>query len=86
MNKITLGAVVAGGSSLDYPTGNWRDQRPLIDQKKCKQCGICQEVCPDDAVRFADETFEIDYNYCKGCGLCAHECVVQAITMVPEEK
>ena len=84
--KLTKGAVVAGGTSLSYKTGNWRDQRPVIDYDRCKVCGICQEVCPDDAVRVEDERYCIDYDYCKGCGICAHECTAEAIEMIPEEK
>ena len=84
--KLTKGAVVTGGTSLNYKTGNWRDQRPVIDYDLCKTCGICQKVCPDDAVRVADERYCIDYDYCKGCGVCAHECTAEAIEMIPEEK
>ena len=84
--KITPGAVVMGGTSLDYKTGNWRDQRPVIDQESCNKCGICRDVCPDDAVKVKDEQYEIDYEYCKGCGICDHECTAGAITMLPEEK
>jgi pyruvate ferredoxin oxidoreductase delta subunit len=84
--KITQGAVVKGGSSLNYKTGSWRDQRPVIDYEICKNCGICREVCPDDAVKFENETYRIDYEFCKGCGICAHECTVRAIEMVAEEK
>ena len=84
--KITTGAVVKGGTSLDYKTGNWRDQRPVIDQELCVKCGICRDVCPDDAVKVNDEHYEIDYDYCKGCGICAHECTADAIEMVQEEK
>lgn len=84
--KITIGGVVKGGTSLDYKTGSWRDQRPLIDLDLCKACGICEEVCPDNAVYTEDEIYYINYEYCKGCGLCAHECPVDAIEMVPEEK
>lgn len=84
--KITTGAVVKGGTSLNYKTGDWRDQRPAIDQELCKKCGICQVVCPDDAVLVKDEHYEINYNYCKGCGICAHECTADAIEMVQEEK
>jgi len=84
--KLNQGAVVRGGSSLNYKTGDWRDQRPVIDQETCKQCGICKEVCPDDAVRVIDEQYVIDYDFCKGCGICAHECTADAIEMVPEEK
>ena len=84
--KITQGAVVKGGSSLKYKTGDWRDQRPVIDQETCKQCGICKEVCPDDAVRVINDQYVIDYDFCKGCGICAHECTADAIEMVPEDK
>jgi pyruvate ferredoxin oxidoreductase delta subunit len=84
--KLNQGAVVRGGTSLNYKTGDWRDQRPVIDQETCKHCGICQEVCPDDAVRVIDGQYVIDYDFCKGCGICAHECTAAAIEMVPEEK
>ena len=84
--KITPGAVVKGGSSLNYKTGNWRDQRPVIDQELCKKCAICKDVCPDDSVKVIDDQYEIDYDFCKGCGICAHECTSDAINMVTEEK
>jgi len=84
--KITMGAVVAGGTSLGYKTGSWRDQRPVIDQDLCKKCGICENVCPDSSVHEQDEIYFIDYDYCKGCGLCAYECPADAIKMIPEEK
>lgn len=84
--KITKGAVVTGGTSLGYKTGNWRDTRPVINQDLCKKCGLCRDVCPDDSVRIESENFIIDYHYCKGCGLCAFECPTDAIDMVPEEK
>ncbi len=32
--KITIGAVVKGGTSLGYKTGNWRDERPVLDMEK----------------------------------------------------
>lgn len=84
--KLTTGAVVRGGTSLNYKTGNWRDQRPVIDQELCKKCGICKDVCPDDAVKVIDDQYVIDYDYCKGCGICAYECTADAIIMVHEEK
>ena len=52
--KLTTGAVVKGGTALNYKTGNWRDQRPIIDQELCKKCGICKDVCPDDSVNVKD--------------------------------
>ena len=84
--KISKGAVVIGGSSLNYKTGSWRDQRPVINLDLCKKCGICEMVCPDNAVSVVDEEYVIDYDYCKGCGLCAYECTAGAIEMVVEVK
>lgn len=84
--KISTGAVVKGGTSLAYHTGTWRDQRPVIDQQACKKCGICHQVCPDDAIQFQAACFSIDYRYCKGCGICAFECPSDAITIIVEEK
>ena len=90
--KITKGAVVEGGTSLKYKTGNWRDERPEIDMDLCRRCGICAEVCPDSAVHAIDQAgsskpiYLIDYDYCKGCGICAYECPVKCIAMIAEEK
>jgi len=84
--KISLGAVVKGGSSLAYKTGSWRDQKPVIHPESCKKCGICEMVCPDNAIHEVNEDYLIDYDYCKGCGLCAYECTFGAIEMVLELK
>lgn len=84
--EITIGAVVKGGTSLEYKTGSWRDERPVLDMEKCKRCGQCESVCPDSSVHVVDEEYLIDYDYCKGCGLCAYECPTDAIVMVREEK
>lgn len=84
--KITLGAVVTGGTSLHNKTGSWRDQRPVINLDLCKACGECENVCPDSAVHVMDKVYVIDYDYCKGCGLCAYSCPTDAIKIVPQEK
>jgi pyruvate ferredoxin oxidoreductase delta subunit len=84
--KITRGAVVKGGSSLNYKTGLWRDQRPRIVKELCKACGVCVDVCPDNAVHGVEGVYIIDYEFCKGCGLCARECAAKAIEVVAEEK
>ncbi|MEW6671676.1 MAG: 4Fe-4S binding protein [Thermodesulfobacteriota bacterium] len=67
-------------------TGEWRSQRPVLDQEKCNRCGLCWMYCPDNAVRPAGDVFEISYTYCKGCGICAQECPKGAILIVKEER
>jgi len=85
--KITIGAVVEGGTSVNYHTGGWREGKmPVIDLGTCTQCGICELHCPDSAVRVEGGQYVIDLEYCKGCGICEYECPAKAIQMVDEEK
>jgi pyruvate ferredoxin oxidoreductase delta subunit len=64
-------------------TGTWRVFRPVVDRKKCNECGLCATYCPDASI---DEELEVDLVFCKGCGICANECPKKAISMVREEK
>ena len=71
-------------------TGQWRTQRPVVDQAKCvlaksekAQCFRCWLYCPE-AVVAKRVPIEIDLAYCKGCAICAEECPADAITMEPE--
>lgn len=73
------------GSSRYYRTGDWRSKRPVWDNSRCIQCGLCYIYCPDMAVyRRPDGYFEANLDYCKGCGICARECFTQCIEMVDE--
>lgn len=64
-------------------SGGWRAERPVVDNSKCKLCGVCWLYCPDGVIEIRDKVV-IDYEYCKGCGICAHECPFGAIAMVRE--
>jgi 2-oxoisovalerate ferredoxin oxidoreductase delta subunit len=78
--------VMSLGSQLYNKTGAWRNIKPIIDNEKCIQCGICWKFCPDMSVYIENEFPVIDYVYCKGCGICAEECPTKCIAMVEEEK
>ena len=52
-------------------------QVAVIDEEKCTQCGLCQDVCRFDAIT----DFEVDPISCEGCGFCSHICPVEAISM-----
>jgi 2-oxoacid:acceptor oxidoreductase delta subunit (pyruvate/2-ketoisovalerate family) len=67
-------------------TGEWRSQRPVLDQEKCNRCGLCWMYCPDNAILPEGDLFQISYMYCKGCGICAQECPKGAILIVKEER
>jgi len=55
----------------------WSGQVAHIDEERCTQCGLCQELCRFNAIT----DFKVDAVSCEGCGFCAHICPVEAITM-----
>jgi heterodisulfide reductase subunit A len=64
----------------------------VIDEKRCKGCGLCVEVCPYRAISLEDRNARLEsleFNArkatinpasCKGCGSCAATCPVGAIS------
>lgn len=85
--ELEIGAVVTEiGNSVQYKTGSWRSERPVVKKEQCIKCGVCWLFCPDMSIVQAPEGhFTANLNYCKGCGICAKECPVGCITMQPEE-
>lgn len=55
----------------------WSGQVASIDEDKCTQCGLCQDVCRYDAIK----EFTVDPIACEGCGFCYQVCPSDAITM-----
>jgi MinD superfamily P-loop ATPase len=55
----------------------WSGQVAFIDEGKCTECGLCQELCRFEAIR----DFEVDPVSCEGCGFCYQVCPVDAIAM-----
>lgn len=55
----------------------WSGQVAAIDESRCTQCGLCQELCRFRAIK----NFRVDRTTCEGCGFCSHICPVEAITM-----
>ena len=51
-------------------------QVAVIDNDKCIECGLCQDLCRFDAVH----DFKVDPVSCEGCGFCSHICPVEAIS------
>jgi ferredoxin len=51
-----------------------------IDQKLCLNCGLCVDICPEQAISM-DDTAAIDSSKCTGCGSCVNECPNDAISL-----
>ena len=48
---LTIGGnIYTAGNAKEFKTGDWRSQKPIWIPEKCKQCGLCWPVCPDDAI------------------------------------
>lgn len=85
---LNLGtAITTPGNAGQLQTGDWKTDRPVVDEEKCIKCSLCAMYCPEFCISENKEGyFHSNPFYCKGCGICAHECPKDAITMVREEK
>ena len=84
---LTIGGnIYEAGNAREFKTGDWRSIRPVYISEKCKQCGLCFPVCPDDAIPVGKDQLRKDFNYdyCKGCGVGAKVCPFGAIEMKTE--
>jgi len=55
----------------------WSGQIAMIDEEKCTECGLCQDVCRFEAIK----DFRVEPTSCEGCGFCRQICPTEAITM-----
>lgn len=67
-------------------TAAWRTHKPVINKKKCVNCGMCLIYCPVNAFYKDGKEVLISLDYCKGCGICREECPKDAIDWIREEK
>ena len=52
----------------------------VVDQEKCRGCGMCKDVCPQEAIDLGDVA-RVNADACTECGLCVDECPNQAISL-----
>ena len=50
----------------------------------CTRCGVCEYMCPQDAIKEAPNQFVIRRHLCDGCGECVPYCPVRAIVPAAE--
>ncbi len=81
------GDIYGSGNSAFFKTGDWRTDKPIVDEDKCKNCCICVPFCPEGCIAVKDGVRgKIDLDYCKGCGICAKVCPFGAIKMITDTK
>ena len=88
MEELTIGGnIYDAGNAREFKTGDWRSVKPVWIEEKCKQCGLCYPVCPDNSIPVCKGSLkreDFNYDYCKGCGICAKACPFGAIVMKEE--
>lgn len=51
----------------------------LVNEELCKGCGICMDVCPDQAISLHNGVVSIDRAKCSLCQLCVGICPTGAL-------
>ena len=46
----------------------------IVDEQKCIRCGICQSVCPTQAIHVDKHSFSFNPPFCIACGHCVAVC------------
>ena len=62
---------------------NALNAKPVIDEKICKLCYQCVEICPPEALNRNEKGLELDYGKCIRCFCCQEICPEGAITIQP---
>jgi NADPH-dependent glutamate synthase beta subunit-like oxidoreductase/coenzyme F420-reducing hydrogenase delta subunit/Pyruvate/2-oxoacid:ferredoxin oxidoreductase delta subunit len=82
-----LGALAAGGSAPASCKGEGYEGSAFtvsVDERLCRGCGLCEELCEYRAVRvtYRSEGFfsaAVDADACRGCGSCVSVCPTGAM-------
>lgn len=75
------GSVPAGRRVLRQLYPQISDWLPEIDPRRCRLCGACWRICPEQAMRVEDGKFVTESSRCTGCGNCQAVCQHQAVIL-----
>jgi predicted Fe-Mo cluster-binding NifX family protein/ferredoxin len=56
----------------------------VVDSGKCAGCGICEDVCPTNAIKVNGQAL-VQPELCTGCGLCVGECPNNAVILTQKK-
>ncbi len=52
-----------------------------VDEAACTLCGVCQTVCPTEAITLGETAVTVNAEACRGCGACVEACPRGAIRL-----
>jgi heterodisulfide reductase subunit A len=77
------GAAARAATVISKPKWKIEPIISVIDETKCKSCGLCVDKCPYGAIRHEKgKPATIITASCHGCGTCVAECPQHAITQM----
>ena len=83
--SVSQGSGAASRSATVISKPKWKIEPiiSLVDEAKCKKCGVCVDKCPYGAIRQDEgKPAQIITASCHGCGTCVAECPQHAITQM----
>jgi len=83
--SVSQGSGAASRAATVISKPKWKIEPiiSIIDEAKCKKCGICVSKCPYGAIRQEPgKPANIITASCHGCGTCVAECPQHAITQM----
>jgi NADH-quinone oxidoreductase subunit I len=96
---LTLRYLVSKAVTIQYPkrkrilSSQFRG-KPVHEAKLCLVCGLCESVCPSEAIEieaYEDEEgnrklkyFNLNMGRCVFCGICAEYCPEDAIKLTQD--
>jgi len=83
--SVSQGSGAAARAATVLSKSKWKIEPiiSVVDEVKCKSCGICVDKCPYGAIRLEKpKPAQIITASCHGCGTCVAECPQHAITQM----
>jgi heterodisulfide reductase subunit A len=83
--SVSQGSGAASRAATVISKPKWKIEPiiSVIDEEKCKRCGICVDKCPYGAIRQEEgQPATVITASCHGCGTCVAECPSHAITQM----
>ena len=69
-----------GGVTKETKKKMHHGSRPVYQKDACTFCGVCAEVCPFNALKVENNSWNQNMENCFGCGVCIDACKTNAIT------